>query len=138
MIKTLIMMMHCVLAMTPSSRASLVISAGARPPRLRTPSMLSNLPHFVGIFDDAGQLSLSNIGNDIILSDIYGLPAAFAYFAYELISSDTLKDSWLPSYAETTAWLLAVALASTSSEWLFPPHVPSPIHALLRLRGGTG
>ena len=83
---------------------------------------------FVPFLDESGALSVSNIGKDIVLSDVYGLPAAFGYLAWKYATNGSLMGAWPPSYAETAAWLIAVAIASSSSRWL---------PALLQLRGGA-
>ena len=89
--------------------------------------MLASLPSFVAPIDDSGALSVANIGRDIVLSDVYGLPPAFAYLAFKYTRNGNLKNAWPPSYAETALWIAAVALASTSAQWL----------PLLRMRGGA-
>ena len=76
---------------------------------------------------ESGHLSLSNIGRDILLSDIYGLPAAFAYLAWKQSINGSLRNAWPPSYGEAAAWAIAVAVVSTASAWL----------PILRLRGGA-
>ena len=81
---------------------------------------------FVSPITDTGAVSFTNIGKDVLLTDIYGLPAAFAYLAYRYAQQGSLRDAWPPSNAETLVWLVAVAAASTSSAWL----------PLLQLRGG--
>ena len=85
------------------------------------------LPSFVSPLDETGALSLANVGKDVVLSDVYGLPPAFAYLAFKYSQNGNLNNAWPPSTAETALWLAAVALASTASTWL----------PLLKLRGGS-
>ena len=60
-----------------------------------------------------GELSMTNLGKDVLLSDIYGLPAAFAYLGWVYSRDGTLNNAWPPSVEATALWVAAVALASS-------------------------
>ena len=56
--------------------------------------------------------SASNFGKDVLLTDIYGLPAAFAYLAWQYSERGTLADSWPPSPKLAAAWAALVGLVA--------------------------
>ena len=72
----------------------------------------SNPFAFVSPFDASGHISTANIGKDVVLSDVYGLPAAFAYLAWRYTREGSLSNAWPPSRPATALWIAAVALAA--------------------------
>ena len=94
---------------------------------------------FVSFFDATGQVSISN-GKDIVLTDVYGLPAAFAYLAYKYKTNGNLDNVWPPENALVAIWVAFITLANVvEAVDVFVPltKLDAQLADFQRLRGGA-
>ena len=99
-------------ASASAAAAALVLAA----PPARAAAAAESLRRFafVGPLDEAGRLSATNLGKDVLLTDLYGLPAAFAYLAWRYSQEGTLQNAWPPSPVATALWAACVVLVAVA------------------------
>ena len=90
------------------------------PPEAPPPGAADALPSFAASFAASyafvsplgpdGRLSAARVGKDVLLTDLYGLPAAWGYLLWRYARDGSLRGAWPPSAGETAAWAGGVAL----------------------------